>query len=331
VATQFEALTSAGQARRLRVLAQEAISRYPIREPRLDLVNNGFNLVYRVRASDGLYVMRVGRPGWREPLDTRSEIAWISALARDTSLPVPEVVANQDGDPVTEVEVEAVPGSRTVIVMRWASGRVIGKSVTLTTIQQVGALMARLHAHSETFMPPADFTTTRLDRAWYFGRPEWLDDARPPASWSRRLTAKLTAAADRAQATIDELHGRSAEIQFVHADLHQRNLLSGPEGLRVIDFDDSCWAHPVQDIAITLFHMGSLVGRSSAFAALRRGYEEQRGWPARARYEVNGAILGRVCGLASLFASELLLPPEVLAQWLARLEEELDEVLALGD
>src|SRR5262245_25988595 len=101
----FEALTYAGQVRRLRRLAERALGAYGLGGARLAALTNSENMTFRVDAPDGeRYVLRIHRPNRKSVAAIRSELLWLAALRRDTDLIVPDPVPSADGALVTLAE-----------------------------------------------------------------------------------------------------------------------------------------------------------------------------------------------------------------------------------
>src|SRR5262245_15919110 len=107
-----------GQVGRLRRLAGAALARYGIADARLVLLVHMENTTFRVEAGDGRrYLLRIHRTHGspfqpaRSAAEVRSELIWLQAITGETGLAVPEPVLTVDGELVSVVEVEGVPGS----------------------------------------------------------------------------------------------------------------------------------------------------------------------------------------------------------------------------
>ena len=113
----FAGLTELGQARRLRPLAEAALSSYDLEWTRLRLISNGWNCVFRVDTPTGPRVLRITRPipGALER-SVRSEVEFMSELATNTDIAVPPVLPNRHGELVTLAGAEGVPEARECVV-----------------------------------------------------------------------------------------------------------------------------------------------------------------------------------------------------------------------
>jgi len=91
--------------------------------------------------------------------------------------------------------------------------------------------------------------------------------------------------------------------------------------LGILDFDDSLWGFPIQDIGITLFHLARYAESEQLRQAFRAGYQRTRPWPERYDGEVEHHIDARLLDMIGLFASpESDREVESLGQMLAMVE-----------
>jgi Ser/Thr protein kinase RdoA (MazF antagonist) len=244
--------------RRLGTLARRALTAYDLEVASLAPLAVNQNWMFRLKAGDGRqFVVRVNRPGMRSPLDVASEMAWLAALRRETDLVVPDPLRDRAGSHV-QVLPDAAGVLHPVSVFGWIEGRNVGRRIDVGLARAMGEAVGRLQEHADRFRPPAPFTTSTLGNVWAFGpEPAEIAEDAPAHPWfppTRR--AAIRRAAARGQARIDALHARKDELRFLHIDLHMGNVrwLKGG-GIALIDFDDSRWAHPVQDFAIPLFYL----------------------------------------------------------------------------
>lgn len=278
---EFDNLTRLGKVRRERTLAREALALYGLENAELRLVRDTWNTIFRVDTSAGeRYAMRISRPGVRDLLDIKSELVWMDALARETDVIVPAPIGTRDGEFVTEQAHPAVPEPRYVSLFEWIGGRHVFRSLSNRVAALLGETMARMHDHADTFVPPARFTTHRFDRLGNFtsGLRIYAEEPHPLLTGER--LALFRREAGRVQAELDRLYGGSAPPRFLHQDLHVGNVKLLHGRLAVLDFDDSMWAYPVQDIGISLYYLRSLrASTSGPLEYFKTGYCSMREWP----------------------------------------------------
>ncbi len=276
----FASLTERGQGLRLRELALAALRHYPIEVLRLRLLTNHFNAIFKIDAArGGPYVLRINVSGHRTRLDIQSEMLWLAAIRRDTDITVPGPVPNADGEFVTTVAAEGVPEPRHCAIFGWLDGRKPNRQPALRTIQRLGSTMARLHQHANTFQPAASFTSIRQDTVWTFGDPDDLFDAPGANALSTNQQAMFRAAADRAQQEFDDRYATPEGLRFLHADFHLGNVKLRRGAIQVLDFDDSCWCFPEQDIGIALFYLQHRPDYPALRDAFLSGYASCRPLP----------------------------------------------------
>ncbi|NIR41753.1 MAG: aminoglycoside phosphotransferase family protein, partial [Actinobacteria bacterium] len=88
--------------------------------------------------------------------------------------------------------------------------------------------------------------------------------------------AAFERARDAVAAAIDRYE---PPLRIVHGDLNPWNVMATASGLAVIDFEDVMWAHPIQDIATSLYYFDGRPEWDEASRSFRAGYEEEAPWP----------------------------------------------------
>ena len=207
------------------------------------------NLVYRVAAPHPL-ALRLHRRGLRSPAQLLSELDWMAALAqRGLSVPRPHVAL--DGALCHDIEGQIVD------VLGWLDGvpMCIGGHLNpqvdgVPAYRSLGQAMALLHRHSDEWTPPAPFDRPVWDAQGLLGQaPLWGRFWENPLLTAAQ-TALLTQARDCALAQLLALQG--ADYGLIHADLVQENVLIGPGGPHLIDFDDGGFGYRLFDMATVL-------------------------------------------------------------------------------
>ena len=220
---KWEQLTEAGQIRRLRPLAWQALDSFPITPIRLRLVGGFTNVIFRVETESGPYALRVDLHQDHSDEDVVNELSWLDALARETDLDVARFLPAIDGDPFVYAEAAGVPGVRRCVLFEWIRGRPLADALTEAGYRDLGRLSANLHAHGDTFAPPHRPLT--WDRIFY-----WPEEVDPVVIYEPRMDQYIDAARratlDRAIELIEPAFARldPAGAQLVHGDLHPWNV-----------------------------------------------------------------------------------------------------------
>lgn len=271
-------LTVPGRLRRLRKTALRALEMHPLEARRLRLVGGFVNAVYRADTPAGPVAVRVERQLAAGDEQTVVELDWLAALSRDSEIAVARPLVAADGCAFRRIETEGVPGARRCTVFDWIGGRPLGDRFDVEGHRQLGSLAARLHLHGESYVPP--LRPMRWDRVFYW--PEEVDPCVIDSLPAREQLGPLGPLVDRARVSASRLFEQLPphEHQVVHGDLHPWNVHRLRGRLIAFDFEDVMWAHPAQDIAITLSYSQGHVEREALWSAYRAGYEAIRRWPA---------------------------------------------------
>ena len=233
------------------------------------------NRVYRVETGAGPVALRLHRAGYRSRAELQSELDWMAVLARG-GLPVPAPVPARDGRMC--VEIDGIAGD----VLSWIDGAPMGIDGRLAkledmpgTYRALGAAMARLHDLSDAWQPPAGFSRPSWDADGLLGDAPlwgrfWDNPLLNPDQ--RRLFSAVREVA-RARLSDADL---TADYGLIHADLVPENVMLGPQGLTMIDFDDGGWGYRSFELA-TAANRTLREDRSQVLiAALLDGYASRR-------------------------------------------------------
>ncbi len=268
----FQKLTYNDQLSHLTQIAAALQRHYPIvpSEPALLQFEN--NAVFQINptGSDPL-IIRIAMPWGRTAPEQLSEIQWLQSLRRETSLTIPNPLANNNGDFITTI------GSHVCVILRRIEGEPPNPGLTIPTIERIGAFTAQLHRHSTQFTLPADFTRPRWDWQRLFGIHSVMHD--PRLSAEQRLTLQ-NASLQIQTATSDP----AVETGLIHADLHRDNILIRNSSVAAIDFDDCGFGYLLYDIASILESFNRRIFNNPAEVragkdALLCGYNEIRPLP----------------------------------------------------
>lgn len=207
------------------------------------LLNRSENETFLVETGQGAFTLRVHRVGYQSRPAIESELAWLSALRRDTGLEIPEPVPGRDGR-LLQSFVTTTGEPRLAVLFRFISGSEPQPDDDLAGLfGTLGEYAAILHGHTEKWQRPAGFE-----------RPVWqaatiLDADAPWGDW------RLAPGVDRSvRSVLDRLdsalwlrladYGQGPErFGLIHADMRLGNLLVEGERVTLIDFDDCgfCW------------------------------------------------------------------------------------------
>lgn len=256
-------------------VVESALGLWGLQDATWRLIAARENQVFKIEHEGSSFALRLHRDGYRSDAELRSELQWMGALAQG-GLSVPAPILSHSGD-----ELHVVEGTQ-VDLLSWLDGMPVGETGKDLNVpdrqglfRALGRDMARLHDISDTWVPPEDFERCRWDREGLVGETPLWDrfwDNPTLNAVDKRLFEKLRSVADA------ELSGLEPTLDFglIHADLVRENILIGPDGLQLIDFDDSGYGFRLFDIATALIKNLGEDDYPQLQAALLEGYRSIR-------------------------------------------------------
>jgi Ser/Thr protein kinase RdoA (MazF antagonist) len=235
------------------------LDRFGFRAARVRLLKRNPNRVYRVCASDGRdLILRFRDRDALTPSASRVQQRWLDAIARETDVVAPTVVALR-GKPLQNVD------SQQLAMFTWVQGRrVIDPDALLhpTRLAAVASSVAKLHRHAERFRVADIRNVRRFDFDYFFAT-----DYSALAARDRELVAGLARRTRRAMNDLGEARKR---FGLIHGDLGPGNWVFHRGEARPIDFDEFGFGHFLFDIVQVLWthsmwrdydvHMSRLLG-----------------------------------------------------------------------
>src|SRR3970282_1392994 len=104
-------------------LAQSVLERYPFRVREVTHLATHSNVMYRVVTGEGYqYVLRVGSPQSNSRSNIEYEVAWLSALNRETELEVVAPIATAYGKLIVDGTDPESGKPRSCVLFSWVPG-----------------------------------------------------------------------------------------------------------------------------------------------------------------------------------------------------------------
>jgi Ser/Thr protein kinase RdoA (MazF antagonist) len=322
----FDTLGYKGQVRRLKRLAATALAQYALPPVRLTVLNHAENATFRAKDPTGkCYILRISRPGQHTLEEVRSEMIWLAALRRDTSLGVPEPVATRAGDLAVVVGSPGVPEDRICVLFHWIERHALNTPVNPRRMAQVGVFAAHLHNHAARFTPPAGFCRGRVDSVEAEGEAAILGRVaavRPPED-----VATLRATIAHIRAMLEPLGQGPDAYGLIHADLHPWNYRFYRDELRAVDFDDCGYGPYLYDLAVPLYELEERPQIAKLRAALLAGYQSVRPLPAHHEAVLDALVMLRRINLI-LWQVDSREHPAFRDNWEADVDYDMDKLRA---
>ncbi len=335
----FETLTSAGQARRVRPAAAEALARFGLAGASLRLVQHEEATVYRVDAGtpqpDGPWLrnnfaLRVHPVDYQSVHEVRSELTWLGALAA-VGVPVPAPVPATDGSLVVVVDAPHARGPRPVSLLRWVRGRRMHDVPPTSRYRAVGTALAAVHRHAAGWGPPDGFTRLTWDWDGLFGDAITSAGTTAADTWAavpRAQRSRWRRSAERFAAAVDDLGTGADVFSLIHGDFHHGNLLYGDGEIRPVDFNDCGWGWHLYDYAVALGRANRLGDRWEAVSrAFWDGYATRRAVPAPGVLRHLDAFLAARSVSVSLWAIAMTRVNPDFERWVPYTIEQTDALL----
>ena len=254
----------------------------------ISLIKLRENAVYSVTAADGRRAaLRLHRPNYHSEQALRSELQWMMAL-HDQGVPTTRVIPSAKHDLLVELQVPDSSQTIPADLMAWVDGQPIGSAEDCDfsagealegMYAEIGGLAAAMHLHSAAWVRPSGFQRAGWDFEGCLGA---------NALWGhysalQGLGSSELQLFERAVARVREqlqAYGQGKDrFGLVHGDLVPDNVMRGPAGLVVLDFDDCGYSWYLWELATALFwHLGEQ-SFDPAWTGYLRGYRQLRALP----------------------------------------------------
>lgn len=282
------------QIRRLAKIARSAIPAWGLGDAELRLLNHGYNTIFRVSTGDGRrFALRINTQPHKEKPHLQAELAWLSALAAETELVVPEPQRTLLGELSVEVPSPDHDRALPAVLFSWVEGRSLGSRGSAAQWRSVGRATANLHRHARDWAMPPGAALPGIDSV-LMNVPNRLAGGHPLLSADDQHV--LGEAMNRIQAAYDALFSARGHRRPLHADLHGWNLRWHRGRLAILDFDDAGIGVPIQDLAISAYYLRPDRAREEA---LLEGYAESAPLPDFSAAEFEAVVASRNLVLAN--------------------------------
>lgn len=286
---------------------------------RPELIRSNTNLIYDCGDS----ILRLTPNAFRPKEEVAAELNWLQFAGGHTDQVVQVIPGHDDaltsqftsgGEEFTVTRLEKIDG-KPIEQHQWQADH----------FEQVGALTGLLHRVGQLYAPAAEVDLKAWDEAPEMAFVEHLpDDGRELRRLSEAATAYM-----RAMERPAKTYGP------IHYDIHAGNYLVTADGeLRLLDFENSCRAHYVNDIAVALYYarLHKFSGDGDAFddrflVSFWKGYETQYAIPEGELHHIPWLLLNR--GLIVYGYLMKLWPGEVTGEqavYVERVEQSIERV-----
>ena len=288
-----------------------ALTRWPLAsDAHAHRINVSENITYLVTSGAERYVLRLHRIGYHSRAAIESELAWIAAIQAAGTIATPAPVPGRDGKVLQEFE-----GRHRIVLFAFVEGDEPDPDADLAgAFRDLGQIAAKLHSQAQSWTRPPGFTRLAWDTDAVLGaKPVWGSWRDGPNVGDADLP--LIARAEALMKTRLAGFGSGPErFGLIHADMRAANILLGPEGPVVIDFDDCGFGWFMYDFAAAVSFIEDhpdLEGLKDAWCA---GYRSSAPLPEADAAEIDTFVMFRRLALLGWIGSHQGAPePDALA------------------
>ncbi|WP_235548909.1 phosphotransferase enzyme family protein [Paenibacillus sp. Soil522] len=237
------------------IIAQHALAQYDINVVSVSPIAQSGAAVFKIEDNRGLlYSLRVHESKsstlekiWMSPDVLDSELVWLDALNRDTSLTLPVPKRNQQGSYVTQM------GDMNCTMLSWVAGDQKPYFTNEQELKSTSEMTAALHHHASKWQPPSSFIRPTINSARIRTALDLLKQEVREGLLDAHDVQILEAAGERAMAMLDTLPKNKLNWGVLHGDIVPPNIVFVDGVANPIDFGASGFGFFLTDLAITFF------------------------------------------------------------------------------
>lgn len=258
-------------------LAAAALPLWPLPDDaRVRRINVSENITYLIESSAGKAILRVHRVGYHTDRAIECELAWSQAMRAETDIQTPAWRLGRNGAAIQTMGLGDL-APRRMVMFDFVEGDAPREDQDLApAFRQLGAIAAKAHLHALAWRRPAPFERLSWDLDAVFGEaPTWGDWRLGPG-----VDGAFRRVIERAEAQVVRnltAYGQAVDrFGLIHADMRLANLILGPEGPVLIDFDDCGFGWYLFDFAAAISFIEDSPQIPSLKEAWLAGYQEIR-------------------------------------------------------
>ena len=267
----FNALPEKEQVYKLRQLAEAALEKFGFDQYRLTFLQHLVNTTFRLDCDQGRYLVRIHRAKTRTAV--ASELAWLAALAHETTVPVQIPQRSLDGEMIVVGQHVGLLEPYPVTVLAWLDGEILPQDRRSPHhFYRLGQLVAKLHRHTQHWKPRFELDRPFYDSTSVVGTDSVFET--DGVKLSEEVQGNLKLLHERLQEVEQRLRINLERFGLIHSDLSFGNVLFTPDAVMPIDFDDCGFGYYLYDLAVILAGPWERLGFQQRRDALLQGYRE---------------------------------------------------------
>jgi len=268
------------------------------------LINLSENATYLVEARSGFRaVLRLHRDGYHSRRAIECELAWMAALDREGGVETARPIPGRDGTLIQE-QGGAGLSPRRMVMFEFLDGEEPDPDQDLVApFRQLGAMAAKTHLHTITWIRPEPFERLVWDDEMVFGRRATWGDWRDAPGLDTDSISILEAAEILVRDRLADYGRQEDRYGLIHADMRLANLLIDGGRTRLIDFDDCGFGWFIYDFAAGISFMEAHPQVPALRAAWLDGYRDVRPLSDADEAEIDSFIMLRRMALLAWIGS----------------------------
>lgn len=235
------------------IIAQHALTQYDINVVSVSPVAQSGAAVFKIEDNCGLlYSLRVHKSKistlekiWTRSDALDSELVWLDALNRDTSLTLPVPKRNKQGSYVTQVD------DINCTMLSWVEGEQKQYFTSEQELKSTAEMTAALHHHASKWQPPSSFIRPTVNRARIQNALDLLKQPVREGLLDAHDVQILEAAGEKAMVLLDTLPKNKLTWGVLHGDIVPPNIVFVDGVANPIDFGACGFGPFLTDLAIT--------------------------------------------------------------------------------
>ncbi|MFC4103228.1 phosphotransferase enzyme family protein [Paenibacillus xanthanilyticus] len=239
------------------IIARHALAQYDLDVVSAAPIAQSGAAVFKIEDAQGnLYSLRLHESSsstlekmWTSPDMLNSELVWLDALNRDTSLILPEPKRNREGAYVTQVD------HRYCTLLSWVDGEQKPYFTNQHELKSAAEMTAALHRQASNWQPPSSFARPTINRARIQSALDLLKEQSREGFLDASHVQILETAGERAMSLLDALPKDRMTWGMLHGDLVPPNIVFIDGAAHPIDFGACGFGFYLTDLAISFFYI----------------------------------------------------------------------------
>lgn len=213
-------------------------------------------------------ILRVHMQGYNTPAEIDAELTWLGVIIAETDLETVRPIPTAKG-----ILRNTLADGRSIVGFEYIRGAPIdAENDLLSSMEMLGIMTAKLHLHSKSWIPPDSFKRKRWDFKNCLGDHAIWGDWRHAMGLSNEGQEMITKVITVLEKRLLSWGTGAERFGLIHGDAKSANLLIGPVGPVLLDFDDCGFGWYLYDFACAATDLNTIKDVDICAAAWAKGY-----------------------------------------------------------